>query len=78
MLHSVLPHMRRRKISIRLPMWLLAWMDDQDFTQTSLIERAIIHAYGLTSPDDPRTAQKIVRLIQAVDDTPMPKKRRSR
>lgn len=42
---------RRIPVSIRLPRWLVDWLRDQEYTQSSLIESAIVQAYRLKRRD---------------------------
>ena len=44
------PHLVRVAVPIRLPAWLVEWIDTQQGTRAALIEAAIIKAHGLKAP----------------------------
>ena len=47
----VAPHLTRAQVTIRLPQWMVDWMDEQASTdRTSLIEGAMLKRYKLKAP----------------------------
>ena len=45
------PHLTRAQVTIRLPQWVVDWMDEQpDADRTSLIEEAMLKRYKLKAP----------------------------
>lgn len=47
------PEMKKRMISIRLPEWLIQWMDDQtDTNRAVLIENALQKMHGIEPPEN--------------------------
>lgn len=44
------PHLRRVDVPLRLPAWLLAWIDAQAGTRADVIEAALLKAHKLKQP----------------------------
>jgi len=50
---TVPPHLKKRLISIRLPEWMLQWMDEQpDTNRAVLIEDALKKSHNIEPPND--------------------------
>jgi hypothetical protein len=47
------PGLRRVNVPLRLPAWLVEWIDAQPETRTELIEAALLKAYNLRPPRSP-------------------------
>lgn len=44
------PHLRRVIVPVRLPAWLVEWIDAQGTTRADVIERALLKAHKLKAP----------------------------
>lgn len=44
------PQMQRVNVPLRLPRWLVEWIDQQDGTRADVIEAALLKAHKLRQP----------------------------
>ena len=44
------PHLQRINVPLRLPRWLVEWMDQGPGTRTAYIEAALLKAHKLKEP----------------------------
>lgn len=44
------PHLRRVNVPVRLPAWLVEWIDAQAGTRADVIEAALLKAHKLKQP----------------------------
>lgn len=51
------PHLRTKVVSLRLPQWVIDWMDAHEETQGHLMREAVIEYYGLRPPAQPHTQE---------------------
>lgn len=51
------PHMVRVAVPLRLPAWLVQWIDSQPGTRAAAIEAALIKAHKLIPPDEKKPHQ---------------------
>ena len=47
------PHLERDAVPLRLPAWLVEWIDSQPGTRAELIEAAVLKAHKLKAPRAP-------------------------
>lgn len=47
------PHLVRVPVPLRLPAWLVEWIDAQEGTRADLIEAGLMKAYRLKAPKAP-------------------------
>jgi hypothetical protein len=47
------PGLRRVNVPLRLPSWLVEWIDSQPGTRAELIEAAVLKAHKLKAPRAP-------------------------
>ena len=45
-------HLKRMRYTVRLPNWLITWLQSQSQSQGKLVEKALLETYNLTPPDD--------------------------
>lgn len=50
---SPAPGFARRAVPLRLPEWLVAWLDQQSEKRAQVIEAALVKAHRLTPPRKP-------------------------
>jgi len=46
------PQMQRLNVPLRLPRWLVEWIDQQEATRAELIEAALLKAHKLRPPKE--------------------------
>jgi len=44
------PQLKRERADIRLPAWLIEWLDNQDQPKSKTIEEALLKHYDLVAP----------------------------
>lgn len=49
---AVEPELKKEPISIKLPKWLIAWMDTQKESRPNLIEEAMRRQYNIWPPGE--------------------------
>ena len=47
------PELKKEPISIKLPRWLIDWMDNQEESRPKLIEEALLRQHGIYPPSGP-------------------------
>lgn len=47
----IAPELKKKSISLKIPTWLNEWLDEQEESKVSLIEKALLSQYNLTPPD---------------------------
>ena len=52
------PQLQRVHVPLRLPRWLLEWIDAQPGTRTDLIERALLTSHRLRAPGHAESAPR--------------------
>lgn len=48
----VAPELKKEPISIKLPKWLIDWMDAQEDSRPNLIEEALRRQHGIRAPGE--------------------------
>jgi hypothetical protein len=48
---AIAPELKKKSISLKIPTWLNEWLDEQEESKVSLIEKALFAQYHLTPPD---------------------------
>lgn len=48
---AIAPELKKKAINLKIPTWLNEWLDDQEESKVSLIEKALLAQYRLTPPD---------------------------
>ena len=46
------PHLKRVDVPLRLPAWLVAWIDAQPGTRAGVIEAALMRAHKIKQPKE--------------------------
>ena len=46
------PELKKEPISIKLPKWLIDWMDAQEDSRPNLIEEALRRQHGIQAPGE--------------------------
>jgi len=47
---TIVPELKKKSISLKIPTWLNEWLDEQSESKVSLIEKALFAQYNLTPP----------------------------
>lgn len=48
---TIAPELKKKSISLKIPNWLNNWLDEQEESKISLIEKALLEQYRLSPPD---------------------------
>jgi len=47
---TIAPELKKKAVNLKITPWLNDWLNDQDESKTSLIEKALIEQYELKAP----------------------------